>query len=548
VLNDSLFPSIKIKDYRENYDDCWAARFDQISVQFVLTQIDCSSERRIFCYHFPSGLPTFNNNVTGFGGVSKSLDLLLDPVKLIDFKKATSEKRKQVKEIFSRIDIRASYDSLVSTLWDSAIPCFDLKDITSHVNGEKSILKTCIWKGKQLPCSSIFTKVATDEGLCCAFNSELADKILNETAYSNLITDLQKKDSSYAFANNSKTNWYSEEKEPKSIPGIAKGLTLILDAHTDLLAASSVASDFKGFFGLITGKGDYPMVYSNGFLIRPGHTNFVALSASMIEADNDLRSLEPWRRKCIFNDETQNLTLHREYSQAKWNLECALHCAHSETLKKFNTSCIPWHFPTKESNPRVCDPWMAKFFRFATFSAPQSECDHCLPSCSVTYYRHSVTSSPFRQCDDLNIGLSYICKLDGKKISDPKIWANQIISKYGKNPPKYISRIVTNRRKFLSGNDSILSIVPADYDAYEEDIAVVSVFFESPAVFLYRSQHSQTWIDFFSAIGGLLGVCFGFSFVTIAELIWLCIHLGKLTLVETPGNKKPVKLANSSMY
>jgi hypothetical protein len=39
VLNDSLFPSIKIREYRENYDDCWAARFEQISLQFVLTQL-----------------------------------------------------------------------------------------------------------------------------------------------------------------------------------------------------------------------------------------------------------------------------------------------------------------------------------------------------------------------------------------------------------------------------------------------------------------------------------------------------------------------------
>ena len=31
----------------------------------------------------------------------------------------------------------------------------------------------------------------------------------------------------------------------------------------------------------------------------------------------------------------------------------------------------------------------------------------------------------------------------------------------------------------------------------------------------------QNWIDFFSAIGGLLGLCIGLSIVTFVELFWL---------------------------
>jgi hypothetical protein len=71
--------------------------------------------------------------------------------------------------------------------------------------------------------------------------------------------------------------------------------------------------------------------------------------------------------------------------------------------------------------------------------------------------------------------------------------------------------------------------LPTEYNAYNEDIAVVQVFFEPAAVFLFGSQPSQTWIDYFSTVGGLLGLCIGISIVTIIELIWLAFKIvGKL--------------------
>ena len=67
--------------------------------------------------------------------------------------------------------------------------------------------------------------------------------------------------------------------------------------------------------------------------------------------------------------------------------------------------------------------------------------------------------------------------------------------------------------------------MPTEYNAYTEDIAVVQVFFEPAAVFLFGSQPSQTWIDYFSTVGGLLGLCIGISIVTVIELVWLALSL-----------------------
>ena len=44
---------------------------------------------------------------------------------------------------------------------------------------------------------------------------------------------------------------YVTDKEPKPQSGIYKGLTVMLDLHTDYLISSSVDEDFQGFVGKI---------------------------------------------------------------------------------------------------------------------------------------------------------------------------------------------------------------------------------------------------------------------------------------------------------
>jgi hypothetical protein len=53
------------------------------------------------------------------------------------------------------------------------------------------------------------------------------------------------------------------------------------------------------------------LVYQKGFQIKPGHNNLISLTATVTLASEQLRSLAPWRRNCIFDDETQNLTIHK---------------------------------------------------------------------------------------------------------------------------------------------------------------------------------------------------------------------------------------------
>jgi hypothetical protein len=64
------------------------------------------------------------------------------------------------------------------------------------------------------------------------------------------------------------------------------------------------------------------------------------------------------------------------------------------------------------------------------------------------------------------------------------------------------------------------------YDAYNTDIALVQIFFSKSTVFQMGSQPRQTWIDYFSNVGGLLGLVLGMGIVSFIELIWLCLRVG----------------------
>jgi hypothetical protein len=43
------------------------------------------------------------------------------------------------------------------------------------------------------------------------------------------------------------------------------GLTVMLDAHTDILTELSVTDDFEGFKAMVSPRGDFPLISQQGF-------------------------------------------------------------------------------------------------------------------------------------------------------------------------------------------------------------------------------------------------------------------------------------------
>ena len=105
-----------------------------------------------------------------------------------------------------------------------------------------------------------------------------------------------------------------------------------MDSHNDEISEATVAEDFDGFYAIIDSDNHYPMINKGSVLIRPGHTNFVGITATKITALDNLRTISISKRNCLFPEE-QELQLFKNYSKANCRLECTLDYALSKVSK-----------------------------------------------------------------------------------------------------------------------------------------------------------------------------------------------------------------------
>ena len=130
----------------------------------------------------------------------------------------------------------------------------------------------------------------------------------------------------------------------------------------------------------------------------------------------------------------------------------------------------------------------------------------------------------------------------------PQIWGRQVIESYMKRKgsvPEYLVKVQSSKRTIKDSYvlTNFFEDLPKEYDAYEKDIAVLNVFFDSTTVMLFKSQRRQSWLDYFSAVGGALGLCIGLSIITVVELVWLCLRMAGLChrKMTDPDEVEPFK-------
>ena len=166
---------------------------------------------------------------------------------------------------------------------------------------------------------------------------------------------------------------------------------------------------------------------------------------------------------------------------------------------------------------------------------PDTFCKHCLPDCRMTSYQGSISYSSFRRCDTKSLELSHFCKFN--PTLDTPIWGNdliqEVITRSGANnkTPGWI-KSASSLRNRINGNSFTNQVFETinkrslTYDAYHDDIAVATFYFDSPTSSHYMRDARMTVIDFISQLGGLAGVCIGMSLMSLVELIyWFTIRL-----------------------
>ena len=468
-------------------------------------------------------------------GIQK-LGLVFNPCLVAE--KAKLEERSKIKyqTSFGSMDMQKSFKSLFELLWYSQLPCFDVANMTSKVKDELSLIKRCYWKGKEISCASVFVTRSTDRGMCCTFNMEKADKIFRKGQYGEIVMAMQTKDKLGSFDINELP--HMESNEPTTQPGRDKGLMLVLDSHTDRVSSSSISDNFRGFITVVDNNNDYPITERNGFLVRPGMENHVAISALEITGEDAIKTIEPKARDCYFSNENK-LEMHQKYSQSNCILECNIGYAIRMMKYQNKTICVPWFYPIPDTKvTQFCDPWDTVVFQEFMSSTPENECLNCLPDCSKTIYDATVSTAPFRQCDHTNLGASSLCDLNEIDMNPP-IWSELVQNEYreanGKVPEYALpnNKRMPNTRRYVATKEkedalvfSVQNNQTPVYDAYKMDIAIVNFYFDKSTVLCYKRGQRMTEIDFISQMGGLLGLGLGCSFISIVELLyWMTIRL-----------------------
>ena len=273
------------------------------------------------------------------------LDTIMNPELYENFISMTQGSISEYKALFKLMHKNKSALAILSILWYSRLPCFDVKGVTSEYEGQKGLLRYCEWRGEPVPCSAIFKTVFTDHGVCCAFNKMSGEEIFRSVHLPKLLQLNQDKDRAASFQNSTVPEWLDSSSGLRTVSGAPEGLYVVLDGHSDLIGGMTVNSDFEGFHGLIDSRGSYPNPKNRGFQILPGHKNLIALTATRIDSDEDIRSLHPKARNCRFPDEREDLRLYKSYTQSNCLLECALLDARKKLSQEKNVSCTPWNYP-----------------------------------------------------------------------------------------------------------------------------------------------------------------------------------------------------------
>ena len=251
------------------------------------------------------------------------IDIFLNPERRDDKDKIAAMKQKSAKDYFAESNMTTLYPALFDILWDSTLPCFQNERKTND-----HMLLSCQLGGKTVSCSSIFTRVPTDTGMCCALNNVDA---LRESEYKRLVHKQQGENKAGTV---------------KSTVGRRNGLRLTLDLHSNMVSFGTLGQEYDAFNVFIGQPEEFPMIMEKSLQLQPGREHFIDLSAEVVST-NDIKDIAPEARECYFNDEGK-LEFYEKYTYSNCRLECAIKMSEAEY------HCVPWHLPRVRTNSLDC--------------------------------------------------------------------------------------------------------------------------------------------------------------------------------------------------
>ncbi|XP_063368781.1 pickpocket protein 28-like [Cydia amplana] len=326
------------------------------------------------------------------------------------------------------------------------------------------MLAMCIWDSGEMSCQDLFNAQLTDEGLCCTFNVVHRNKLFRNPK------DLN--DMNFTFPLPS-VDWTPEGGYPADAPyngfpwrprgiGTDHGLTLVLDANVaEYYCASTKSPSFKI---LLHNPTETPNIANLGDIYGPGIEARIAIQPRIMDAAPSLQGIDVKKRVCLFSSE-KALVFYRTYTLKNCEMECE--ARNMLTLCK----CVLYYMP-KNKTTRVCGKADANCYSNISFirRGRQMSCEECLPACTEISYYERMSSARLSKA---------------------------MVEQYAKR---------------LSGNKT------AEY--VTNNMLIIHFFFEDLTFTRYTKGEIFGLTEFLSNTGGLLGLCMGFSMMSLVELIY----------------------------
>ena len=165
----------------QDYNFCLKGKYTQIGNITTLNMITtiCNVSILAVCRKKSFNPQACNSQNVQTNLMNKKFDSTLNFMTKMDVRNLTIT----LKSMFDKVDKTSSYESLFSMLWYSTLPCFDLNGVTSETDGEKSILKSCFWRGVKISCSAIFNTFPTDQVISSFFVGWAITRCLSTTPH-----------------------------------------------------------------------------------------------------------------------------------------------------------------------------------------------------------------------------------------------------------------------------------------------------------------------------------------------------------------------------
>ncbi|XP_066601859.1 sodium channel protein Nach-like isoform X2 [Prorops nasuta] len=371
-----------------------------------------------------------------------------------------------------------------------------------------SMLISCSWLGYRYDCSKIFKTVKSNQGFCCAFNYHFWMPQTFDYGFDETLDDER----------SGTKNWPNDTEE--HLPGVDKvqmsagagrdkGLSVLLDVEAESYESS--VSPYAGLLILIHDPHDFPDIDVQSATLLPGQRLAVSLDGTGIESEQNLREMEPRKRKCWFDDEAE-----KKYKSYYSYQSCVSNCLYKQM--NGTCGCLPFFYPGIGKQRIV-----ARLAHTSQFCLPPLT-HHTFSS----FHVHICTAEGESTCylSDIHCLLSVAVRARITCIFS--IIPEQLSGATQDSLDQCYCLPQCSDISYDIATENIdMKDVPHDIEilrGYDiRNVSLMYVYFSDTTYLMYRRHSISSWYDLLASFGGIFGLCLGGSVISVVELFYLFV-------------------------